>query len=178
MSYFVVSLERELQGELELTHTGSRTRRGISLDVRYFPVARAVDARPSAALVPVEAQYRMVEHVENVHAELSFDPFRDREVLTDSRVSGERLRATETEYAVVTQFPEPGVSKWPSGGSNNVRNRREVGLHVVDGIELSPPPSGTTLSPCSDGTPPHPPRDHIRRSWVSKAGRRSSWWYQ
>ena len=55
MSYFVVSLEREFQRELDLTHAGGGTGRRVGLDVGYISVAGAVNALAGTTLIVIEA---------------------------------------------------------------------------------------------------------------------------
>ena len=78
--YLLFVLESHAQTELQLAHSGRRTWRAISLDVRDLAsVAAAVDA--SVALVRVETEHNVVEDVVRVKAELSLDAFGDREAL-------------------------------------------------------------------------------------------------
>src|SRR5579864_9749591 len=70
VSLLARELERELQSKLELTHTGRGARRRISLDIGDSTVTRAVDTLPGTALVRIETEHRMIEHVERIHAEL------------------------------------------------------------------------------------------------------------
>src|SRR6202034_1940774 len=124
VSYSVVSLERELQRELELTHAASRTRRRILLNVGDLAsIAAAVDTE--VPLIGVEAQHRMIEHVEGIHAELCFHPLGDGKVLHERRIRPKTTRADKTVHAIVAQIAESRIGERAACGSRNVGYRRE-----------------------------------------------------
>ncbi len=65
------SSEDELQGEFKLAHTRRGAGGCVMLDICNNSIAGTIDAC-SAVLVVIEAQHRMIEHIERIHAELEF----------------------------------------------------------------------------------------------------------
>src|SRR5215472_328048 len=114
-------LERELQSELELTHTGRGARRSVSFDIGDLAgIASAIDA--GVPLVRVEAKHRMIEHVEGIHTELRLHALGNGEVLEERSVRKECTRPAEAVHSNITEVADSGIGE----RSRQRRQRCEV----------------------------------------------------
>jgi hypothetical protein len=129
----VIRLERELQSELQLPHAGSGPRRGVGFDVGDATVAGAINAGTGSLLIGQEAEHRVIEQVEGIHAELSFYPFSDGKVLHDRGVRLERAWSAEAVEAYITERPASwNCEPWAAGPSQGagVQPRTKPGCGV------------------------------------------------
>jgi hypothetical protein len=81
------------------------------LNICDVTVPRAVDTLTTAALVIVEAQNRVIEHVESIHAELDRHPFCNSEILQERRIGVEDTRSAVAENPDVTQIAASRVTE-------------------------------------------------------------------
>ena len=90
------SSEDELQGEFKLAHTGGGAGGCVMLDIGNNSIAGTIDAR-SAVLVVVEAEHRMIEHIERIHPELEFQTLEQREILQNRSIRVKHPRSAVAE---------------------------------------------------------------------------------
>ncbi len=116
------NLERNFQREFDLTHTGGRTRRSVSFDVGDLAgIAAAIDTE--VTLIRVEAQYWVIEHVKNIHAELSFHAFGDGEIFEGGGIGKERTRSTVAVHTDVAKATNSRISKRSTRICRDIRDR-------------------------------------------------------
>ena len=130
------NLERNFQREFDLTHTGGGTRRSVSFDVGDLAgIAAAIDTE--VTLIRVEAQYRVIEHVKHIHAELRFHAFGDGEIFEGGRIGKKCTRSTVAVHANVSKAANPGISKRSAGICGDIRDRiKELDVRVRPGRML------------------------------------------
>jgi hypothetical protein len=123
------------------------------LNVGDVSVARAVDTLTAAALIVIEAENGMVEHVESIHAELDRHPFRSPEVLQERCVGIEDSRSAIAEDADVAEIAKSWVGERTPNASDDIgyrgKERHDVSYRIKGtrpGVEESSSLIGTTES--------------------------------